>query len=175
MGQPFIGEIRIFAGVFAPMGWMFCEGQTLPISENDALYTLIGTTYGGDGQETFNLPDLRGRLPVHQGQGPGISQNYQLAEQAGVEEVTLTVQQIPVHNHALLVSTASATQNAPANSVPGNSASLDLYREGSPNQGTNFNAAALGPAGGSQPHTNFQPYLCMNYIISLFGIYPQQT
>jgi microcystin-dependent protein len=169
MAQPYVGEIRIFAGNFAPNGWMFCEGQLLPISENETLFQLIGTTYGGDGESTFALPDLRGRIPIHQGGG------FILAETGGVEEVTLTIQQIPVHNHPLLVSTASATQNAPANSMPGNSASVDLYREGSPNPGSNLSAQALTPTGGSQPHTNFQPYLCVNFIISLFGIFPSPT
>src|SRR5688572_23216314 len=106
MGEPFVGEIRMFAGNFAPAGWAFCNGATLPIAENDTLFTLIGTTYGGDGQETFNLPDLQGRVPVHQGQGPGISQNYTIGEKAGVESVTLTVQQIPIHSHAMLASAA---------------------------------------------------------------------
>jgi microcystin-dependent protein len=173
MAQPYVGEIRIFAGNFPPVGWMFCEGQVLPISENETLFNLIGTSFGGDGQETFGLPDLQGRLPVHQGTLPG-GGTYQLAEQAGVEEVTVNTQQLPIHNHPLFVSTASATQNAPSGSMPGNSPSIDLYREGSPNPGTNFNAQALAPDGGSQPHTNFQPYLCMNYIISLFGIFPHQ-
>ncbi|HEX8626497.1 MAG TPA: tail fiber protein [Allosphingosinicella sp.] len=174
MAQPYIGEIRIFAGSFAPMGWMFCEGQLLPISEYDTLFAVIGTTYGGDGQETFALPDLRGRLPVHQGKGSS-GTTYTIGEAAGVEEVTLTIQQMPAHSHPLLVSTASATQNAPAGSMPGNSPSMDLYRESNPNQGTNFNAQALTPRGGSQPHTNFQPYLCMSYILSLYGIFPTQS
>ncbi|HWQ33419.1 MAG TPA: tail fiber protein [Blastocatellia bacterium] len=172
MGQPYVGEIRIFAGNFAPAGWMFCEGQTLPISENETLFTLIGTTYGGDGQETFNLPDLRGRVPVHMGTGSdGIT--YQLAEQGGVEEVTLTVQQIPVHNHALLASAAEGTQNDPADSLPAASPSVTLYVE----SGTTANLSpnAMSAVGGSQPHSNFQPYLCVNFIISLFGIFPSQT
>src|SRR5947199_8822963 len=105
MAQPYVGEIRMFGGNFAPAGWMFCDGALLPISENEILFTLIGTTYGGDGQETFGLPDLQGRAPMHAGQGPGITQNYQLGEMAGVESVTLTTQQIPIHNHSLLAST----------------------------------------------------------------------
>lgn len=169
MAQPYVGEIRMFAGNFAPAGWMFCEGQLLPISENETLFQLIGTTYGGDGESTFALPDMRGRLPMHQGNG------FILAETGGAEEITLTTQQIPVHNHALLVSTASATQSAPANSMPGNSISVELYREGNPNPGTNFSAQAVTPTGGSQPHTNFQPYLCVDFIISLFGIFPSPT
>src|SRR3712207_483459 len=119
---PYIGEIRMFGGNFAPVGWAFCEGQTLPISENDALFTLIGTTYGGDGEETFNLPDLQGRIPVHQGTGPGLS-SYVIGEAAGVESVTLTTQQIPVHNHAFIASTATGTQNTPVNNMVASSAS----------------------------------------------------
>src|SRR6478609_2130708 len=107
MGQPFVGEIRMFGGNFAPAGWAFCSGQLMPISENDTLFNLIGTTYGGDGQETFALPDLQSRIPMHQGQGPGIGQNYVIGEKDGVESVTLTTQQIPVHNHILLGSSTS--------------------------------------------------------------------
>lgn len=172
MGQPYVGEIRMFAGNFAPAGWMLCEGQTLPISENEVLFQLIGTTYGGDGQETFNLPDLRGRVPIHMGTGSdGIT--YQQGETGGVEDVTLTVQQIPVHNHALLASTAEGTQNSPADSLPAASPSVTMYVEGSTT--TSLSANTMTAAGGSQPHTNFQPYLCVNFIISLFGIFPSQT
>lgn len=174
MAQPYIGEIRMFAGNFAPAGWMFCEGQTLPISENDALFTLIGTMYGGDGQETFNLPDLQGRIPIHFGTGPdGVT--YQQAEKAGVEEVTLTAQQIPIHTHAQLCSTgAGANQPDPVNAIA-SKADLSQYSTlgatvamGNPNMSSDL-------TGGSQPHTNFMPYLCVNFIISLFGIFPQQT
>src|SRR6476660_355411 len=115
MAQPYVGEIRMFAGNFAPAGWMFCDGQLLPISENETLFQLIGTTYGGDGESTFALPDLRGRIPIHWGTGGGAT--YQLAETGGVEEVTLTVSQIPVHTHALLASNDNATGNAPLNDV----------------------------------------------------------
>jgi microcystin-dependent protein len=167
MAQPYVGEIRMFAGNFAPAGWMFCEGQLLPISENETLFQLIGTTYGGDGESTFALPDLRGRIPIHQGNG------FILAETGGAEEITLTTSQIPSHNHAFVVSTSSAAQSAPLNSMPGNSPSIDLYREGSPS--VNFSPQAIGPTGGSQPHTNFQPYLCVDFIISLFGIFPSPT
>jgi microcystin-dependent protein len=164
MAQPYIGEIRIFAGNFAPAGWMFCEGQLVPISENDALFTLLGTTYGGDGESTFALPDLRGRLPIHQGNG------FILGQNGGVEEVTLTVQQIPVHSHPMVVSTGAGTQNAPNNNVLASSPSVTLYVEDSTD--ANLAPTAVGPVGGSQPHTNFQPYLCLNFIISLFGIFP---
>src|SRR4051812_16255973 len=159
MAQPYVGEIRMFAGNFAPAGWMFCEGQLLPIIENETLFNLIGTTYGGDGQETFQLPDLRGRLPLHQGN------SFILAETGGAEEIALTVQQIPVHTHALLVRTAQgSTPNAESNVLAG-SPNLDLYLEdvGS----TPMATAAMTSVGGSQPHTNFQPYLCLDFIISL--------
>lgn len=167
MGQPYVGEIRIFAGNFAPAGWQFCEGQLLPISENETLFQLIGTTYGGDGQSTFALPDLRGRLPLHQGNG------FILAETGGAEEITLTVNQIPAHSHPLLASTNIATQTSPANNVLAQSSAADLYIEDTPT--ANLAATAITAVGGSQPHTNFQPYLCVNFIISLFGIFPSPT
>lgn len=166
MSDPFVGEIRMFGGNFAPAGWMFCEGQLLPISENETLFNLIGTTYGGDGQETFALPDLRGRLPIHQGN------SFILAETGGVEEVTLTVQQIPIHNHPLVVSTGPGSANTPQNNLPGASAQVKIYAQDVPT--ANLNNQAVSPVGGSQPHTNFQPYLCINFIISLFGIFPHQ-
>lgn len=167
MAQPYVGEIRMFAGNFAPAGWMFCEGQLLPISENETLFQLIGTTYGGDGQSTFALPDLRGRIPIHQGNG------FILAETGGAEEITLTVQQIPAHSHPLLASTNISTQTSPSNAVVAQSSAADLYIEDTPS--VNLAANAISPVGGSQPHTNFQPYLCVDYIISLFGIFPSPT
>jgi microcystin-dependent protein len=170
MAQPYVGEIRMFGGNFAPAGWMFCEGQLLPISENETLFNLIGTTYGGDGQSTFALPDLRGRLPMHWGSGGGGS--YSLAEQGGVEEVTLTAQQIPIHNHAFLVSTALVNANSPQNNVLGQSAAIQMYIQQPPSIPMANNALSI--VGGSQPHTNFQPYLCVDFIISLFGIFPHQ-
>ena len=168
MAQPFVGEIRIFAGNFAPAGWMFCEGQLLPISENETLFQLIGTTYGGDGEETFALPDLRGRLPIHQGEG------FILGETSGVEAVTLTVNQIPTHTHPLLAGTAVASDPSPANKLlgesrPGSSSYFQDVAAG------NMAATAIGPIGGSQPHTNLQPFLCVDFIISLFGIFPNPT
>jgi microcystin-dependent protein len=175
MGQPYIGEIRMFGGNFAPAGWMFCEGQLLPISENDAMFTLIGTTYGGDGEETFALPDLRGRLPIHQGTGPGLT-NRVLAEAAGVEAVTLTTQQIPSHTHAMLGSTNLATANELTDNIPASmvaAGTQSAYGVDAPLG--NLDASTVTPVGGSQPHDNFQPYLCVNFIISLFGIFPSQT
>jgi microcystin-dependent protein len=167
LAQPYVGEIRIFAGNFAPAGWMFCEGQLLPISENETLFQLIGTTYGGDGQSTFALPDLRGRLPIHQGN------NFILAETGGAEEITLTVQQIPTHTHPLLATTAVGTNPNPAGNVLSAAGNINLYRQSAAN--TPMAATAVGSVGGSQPHTNFQPYLCVDFIISLFGIFPSQT
>lgn len=167
MAQPYVGEIRIFAGNFPPAGWMFCEGQVLPISENDVLFMLIGTTYGGDGEETFALPDLRGRIPVH------YSGTYQLAETGGVEQVTLTTAQIPAHSHPLVGSTSTGSSSLPQNGMLAGSTSKAIYKSGgSP---AAMNAASVSPVGGSQPHENFQPYLCVNFIISLFGIFPSQS
>jgi microcystin-dependent protein len=157
----------MFAGNFAPAGWMFCEGQLLAISENETLFQLIGTTYGGDGQSTFGLPDLRGRIPIHQGNG------FVLAETGGVETVTLTVSQIPAHSHPMLASTAPGTQNDPTNSVTASSPSILLYIGDVPD--SNMAASAVLPTGGSQPHNNFEPYLCVDFIISLFGIFPSPT
>lgn len=165
MAQPFIGELRMFAGNFPPAGWMFCQGQLLPISENDALFVLIGTTYGGDGESTFALPDLRGRIPIHQGNG------FILAETGGAEEVTLTIQQIPAHTHSVIATTAVANQSSPANNVLAQSTAADLYIEDTATQP--LAATSVGSVGGSQPHTNFQPYLCVDFIISLFGIFPR--
>ncbi len=167
MAQPYVGEIRMFAGNFAPAGWMFCEGQLLPISENETLFNLIGTTYGGDGQSTFALPDLRGRIPVHQGNG------FILAESGGVEEVTLTVNQMPAHSHPYLATQNIGSVADPTNNVVSQSPSVTLYRVISPT--IPAAASAITSTGGSQPHTNFQPYLCINYIISLFGIFPSPT
>lgn len=173
MSDPFVGEIRMFGGSFAPAGWAFCAGQLMPISENDTLFTLIGTTYGGDGQETFGLPDLQGRIPIHAGQGPGISQTYQLGEKAGVESVTLSAQQIPIHNHAFLASTNAANSTTPVNQVIAQSAQRAVYYEATTT--TALATTAISPVGGSQPHDNMMPYLVVTFIISLFGIFPSQT
>jgi microcystin-dependent protein len=173
MGTPYIGEVRMFGGNFAPAGWAFCDGQLIAISENEALFNLIGTTYGGDGQNTFALPDLRGRIPIHMGQGPGLS-NRILSESAGAVEVTLTQSQIPSHNHEpMRASAAATTANDPQGRVPGNSPSVDLWIEDAPT--ANLAPQAIGSRGGSQPHENQMPYLCVNYIISLFGIFPSPT
>lgn len=167
MAQPYIGEIRLFAGNFAPLGWRFCEGQLLPISENETLFQLIGTTYGGDGQSTFALPDLRGRVPIHQGNG------FNLAQSAGVEAVSLTVNQIPAHGHALVATTEIANASAPQAAIPAQTSTFDFYQSSPPS--TAMAVQSIGAAGGSQPHDNMQPYLCLNYIISLFGLFPQPS
>ncbi len=168
MSNSFIGEIRVFAGNFAPVGWAFCNGQLLPISENEALFNLIGTTYGGDGQSTFALPDMRGRLPIHQGGG------YQLAQSGGAETVTLTSQQYPAHTHSLYASNDSADAATPQGNLPG--ATLNTLAYTQIPQVTPMAAQAVSTyAGGNQPHDNSQPYLCVNFIISLFGIFPSQS
>lgn len=173
MPEPYVGEIRMFAGNFAPNGWMFCEGQTLPISENEVLFQLIGTTYGGDGEETFNLPNLASRIPIHMGTGPD-GTTYQIGEMAGTESETLSTQQIPVHNHAFMASTAVGTANTPGGNIPAAlTGSAMLYREVAPSGTLATQANVI--TGGSQPHDNTQPFLCLNYIISLFGVFPSQT
>jgi len=169
MAQPYVGEIRMFAGNFAPAGWMFCEGQLLPISENETLFNLIGTTYGGDGQTTFGLPDLRGRLPIHQGN------SFTLGQSGGEETVTLTVPQMPAHTHAFLATTSPASSPSPVNQVPGISQAATITPYGSDNPRVPLSPASVSTVGGSQPHNNFQPYLCVDFIISLFGIFPSQT
>jgi microcystin-dependent protein len=168
---PFLGEIRMFGGDFAPQGWALCQGQTLAISENDPLYQLIGTTYGGDGQETFNLPNLASRIPLGVGTGPD-GTTYQLGEMAGTEEETLTVQQIPNHNHALEISRNSGNRSRSANTVLAANSSLQVYREDTPT--VSLHSSSLTSAGGSQPHTNLQPFLTINYIIATSGIFPFQ-
>ncbi len=145
------------------------KGQLLPISENETLFQLIGTTYGGDGESTFALPDLRGRIPVHQGNG------LILAETGGAEEITLTVTQIPAHSHALLGTASIATSNSPQNAMLASSTGATIFPYGTDQPTTLLHPLSLSPVGGSQPHTNFQPYLCVNFIISLFGIFPSPT
>jgi microcystin-dependent protein len=159
----------MFAGNFAPAGWMFCEGQLLPISENETLFQLIGTTYGGDGQSTFALPDLRGRLPMHMGNG------FLLAESGGVEEVTLTTSQIPAHTHPLLCAASGGTPNSnPAGGYWGPTDQMQYSTAAGTVQMGNP-AITAGASGGSQPHSNFMPYLCIDFIISLFGVFPSPT
>jgi microcystin-dependent protein len=163
----YIGEVRMFAGNFAPAGWMFCQGQTIPISENEALFQLIGTTYGGDGEQTFNLPNLASRVPVHQGTG------FVIGQTGGVEEVTLNIQQITAHTHAMLATSSVSNQTSPANNVVAQSSTGKLYVEDTPT--ANLANLTVGMTGSSQAHSNLQPYLCVNFIISLFGVFPSPT
>ena len=166
MAQPFVGEIRMFGGNFAPVGWMLCEGQLIPVSENETLFQVIGTTYGGDGQSTFALPDLRGRLPIHQGNG------FTVGETGGAESITLTVQQMAAHGHPFVVNSGTGTgANPGGNLLDQTTGTIFMYIDGQGPDGS-MAAGMISPTGGSQPHSNMQPYLCVNFIISLFGIFP---
>lgn len=181
MSQPYIGQILMFGGNFAPAGWALCAGQLLPISENETLFNLIGTTYGGDGQENFALPNLQGRVPLHMGQGSGLS-SYIIGETGGVESVTLTTQQIPTHNHLVTSITGNTSGNTstPSGSTilsdeaqsPANSAFTYVPLGGTQ---TTLGSQTIGIAGGSQPHENLQPLLVINFVISLFGVFPSPT
>lgn len=168
----YVGQIKMFAGNFAPLGWMFCAGQLLPISEYETLFNLIGTTYGGDGQETFALPDLRSRTPNHMGQAPGLS-NYVIGEAIGTEEVTLTMQQMPAHSHAFIGSTGNTNTSNPGNNIIAQASQVNMFFGDNPSIAMKSNN--VSPVGGSQPHENRMPYLVLNYIISLYGIYPSQS
>ena len=167
MAQPYVGEVRIFAGNFAPAGWMFCQGQLLPISEYETLFNQIGTTYGGDGQSTFALPYMRGRISIHQGNG------FTLAETGGVETVTLTTSQIPAHSHPFLASSDQTTVPNASGNVIATPLTATPFFAATPT--VPLAAQSISSVGGSQPHDNFQPYLCVNFIISLFGIFPSPT
>lgn len=171
MGQPFVGEIRMFGGSFAPAGWAFCDGSLQPISENETLFQLIGTTYGGDGQETFALPNLAGRLPMHQGTNQGNS--FVIGTPGGTESVALTQQTTPIHNHSMLATSNVSNQSDIANNVVAQSSTGKLYVEDTPT--ASLSNLAVVPNGGSQPHDNMQPFLCISFIISLFGIFPTQS
>ena len=171
--ETFLGEIRMFAGNFAPTGWAFCQGQLLPIAQNQALFALLGTTYGGDGITSFALPDLRGRVPVGFGQGPSLS-NRVIGEQFGSELVTLNINQMPSHNHTVNAVTSEGNQNLPTNSLPANTKTLDKeYSDANAN--TTMKATMVNPTGGSQPFGVSQPSLGVNFIIALQGIYPSRN
>lgn len=183
MSNPFLGEIRMFAGSFAPRGFAFCQGQLLPISQNDALYALIGTTYGGDGQNTFGLPDLRGRVPINQGQGPGLTTRV-LGEKAGTETVQLTTAHLPAHTHAMYATTAKGSQSVPAvNSMPAqpdgdnqsSTATFYVIPGANPLQPSTMAASTVAVSGGNQPHANIMPVLCVNFIIALEGVFPSRN
>ncbi len=168
MSQPYVGEIRLFAGNFAPAGWAFCDGSLQSISENETLFQLIGTTYGGDGQNTFALPDLRSRVPVHTGSSAGVT--YQIGESGGVEQVTLTSNTLPSHNHAAGCTDQPGNSPNPIGGIPAVNAAALAYGAVPPNVG--MNPAIIGNTGGNSPHTNIQPFLCVSFIISFFGIFP---
>ncbi len=167
MSTPYVGEIRMFAGNFAPVGWALCQGQLLPISDNPTLFQLIGTTFGGDGQSTFALPNLSSRVPVHVGPG------FALGQAAGAETVTLTTSQIPAHSHVPQCFPNAGNQNSPSGNVWANSGSASVYSDVAPS--LSMDPAAVGSSGGSQPHDNMIPFLVINFIISLFGVFPSQT
>lgn len=171
MSEPFIGEITMFAGNFAPRGWALCDGQLLNISSNSALFSLFGTIYGGDGRTTFGLPDLRGRVPIHMGNGPGLS-NRNIGHRSGSEAVTVVTGQLPTHTHALQGSSDSASTPAPAGNVFARS-SGDAY--GSEFSAANMSGAAVSNTGGSQSHSNMQPFQVINFIVALVGVYPSRS
>ena len=171
MSEPFIGEIRMFAGNFAPRGWAFCDGQLLSVSQNDALFSLFGTIYGGDGRTTFGLPDLRGRIPIHMGTGPGLAPRN-LGAREGAETETVTVNQLPTHTHAFRASTTVSEETSPSGNVISQSSAADLFIEDTPNFGLAPNA--ITSVGGARSHTNIQPFLCIHFIVALAGIFPSR-
>ncbi len=172
MSEPFVGEIRMFAGNFAPRGWAYCDGQLLAVSQNDALFSLLGTIYGGDGRTTFGLPDLRGRIPLHAGTGPGLSAR-RLGAKGGAENETLTTNQLASHTHDWNANTAVATGSAPQGKVVATPAPIRMFKNA--NQNTDLANNTIANTGGSQPHTNLMPTLCVHFIIALFGIYPSRN
>ena len=172
MSEPFVGEIRMFGGNFAPRGWAFCDGQLLAVSQNDALFSLFGTIYGGDGRTTFGLPDLRGRIPIHAGNGPGLSQR-RLGAKSGTETVTVTVNQLPTHTHPMQASADAANSPNPQNNVASETLTATPYFDDTPT--VPLNAASITNTGGSRSHTNLMPYLCVHFIVALFGIYPSRS
>jgi microcystin-dependent protein len=176
LADPFVAEIRIFPFNFAPKGWAFCDGQILPLSQNTALFSLLGTTYGGDGKSTFALPDLQGSAPMHPGQGPGLSL-HDLGETGGSETVTLLESEIPVHTHALNASQGDGTERTPSAGGTGQllATGIAISQYQTPGAQTNLNDAVVAPVGGDQPHNNMQPYLTLNFCIALQGVYPPRS
>ncbi len=169
-----IGEIRLFAGNFAPRSWAFCNGQLLSIAQNTALFSILGTTYGGDGRTTFALPDLRGRVPLHPGVGPGLA-SYTLGQKAGVENVTLTQNQLPSHNHAVNAVAEGGNQAAPTGNLPAVESTGTAKNYSNAATTGQMNSGMIGNTGGSQPFSVVQPYTCLNYIIALQGIFPSRN
>lgn len=175
MAEPYVGEIRMFAGNFAPRGWALCDGQLLAVSQNDALFSLLGTIYGGDGRTTFGLPELRGRLPMHMGTGPGLSPRI-IGSKFGSETITISANQTHSHNHDMRASTTPGTQNVPAGGLLASSPGVRLFRPQPPLAGNSLAADTVGPSpGGAQSHSNLMPYLCVNFIIALVGVYPSRN
>jgi microcystin-dependent protein len=173
MSSPFVGEIRMFAGTFAPRSWALCDGQLLAVSQNDALFALLGTIYGGDGRTTFGLPDMRGRVPLHNGQGPGLT-NRNIGSRGGGETATVSVNQLPAHAHTVQGSSDFGADTSPTNNVAGTGAGTNLYNT-APSATVAMNAAVVaGDGGGGQPHANVMPFECVNFIICLFGIFPSR-
>ena len=171
MADPFVAEIRMFGFYFAPTGWAQCNGQLMPLSQNTALFSLLGTIYGGDGKSTFALPDLQARAVMHPGQGPGLS-NHDLGEMGGSEYVTLLTPEIPVHTHSASASASDSLTRLPGDNMPAVGIGVGMY--GAPNNLTSMSPSAVAPAGSSLPHNNMQPYLTVNYCIALQGVYPQR-
>ncbi len=175
MSEPFIAEIRIFAGNFAPRNWAFCNGQLLPLAQNTALFSLVGTIYGGDGRTNFGLPNLQGRAPMHPGSGPGLSPR-QLGQTGGTESVTVTAAQMPAHAHQAQGSLSTANANVPSETtLLGSTPTQYTYGNSSEGNDTDMAPDSLGTTGGGQPHSNMQPYLAINFIIALLGTYPERT
>ena len=176
MSEPFIGEVRMFAGNFAPRGWAYCDGQLLAVNQNDALFSLLGTIYGGDGRTTFGLPDLRGRIPIHAGSGPGLTPRA-LGSQNGTETNTLTANQVHAHNHDLNGTTNPAGDTSPSGNLPGTAAGNNLYHSGGGSTLVEMDSDMIAPGGGVSsptPHDNVMPFLCLHFIIALFGVYPSR-
>ncbi len=173
MSEPFVGEIRMFAGNFAPRGWALCDGQLLAVSQNDALFSLFGTIYGGDGRTTFGLPDLRGRIPIHAGSGPGLTPRN-LGSRSGQERVQVTVAQLPAHSHALQASADPGSETGPEGNLPAANTPVDIYKEPVP-PGTDLETSAITAQGGSQQHENLMPFLAIYFIVALAGIYPSRS
>jgi microcystin-dependent protein len=173
MSEPFVGEIRMFGGSFAPRSWALCDGQLLAVNQNDALFSLLGTTYGGDGRTTFGLPDLRGRIPLHAGSGPGLTPRS-LGSRSGTESNTLNANQLPAHNHIFNGTTNPAGDTSPAGNLPGTAAGSNLYNNASANL-VAMDADMVATNGGGGSHNNVMPFLCVNFIIALFGIYPSRN
>ena len=172
MPEQYVGEIRMFAGDFAPVGWEFCDGQLMPINQNELLFSLIGTRYGGDGRTTFALPDLRGRLPINQGKNPQTGMTYELGRQGGAEKVTLRPEEIPSHTHHIACTSETGTLESPKDAIWAKN--VQQYSTNAPNEQLKMHEGIIGSVGGSQPHNNMMPFLALRFIIALDGIYPSQ-